>query len=63
MLRAIYNGLKAGRVKGSGSTITQQTVKNLLLTSEKSFKRKFREIILARRLETELSKMTFSRFI
>ena len=27
MLRAIYNSLKAGRLKGSGSTITQQTVK------------------------------------
>ena len=32
MLRALYNSLRAGRVTGSGSTITQQTVKNLLLT-------------------------------
>ncbi len=56
MLRALYNSMKAGRVTGSGSTITQQTVKNLLLTPERSLRRKARELILARRLETHLSK-------
>ena len=56
MLRALYNSLKAGRVTGSGSTITQQTVKNLLLTPERSFRRKARELILARRLDSTLSK-------
>ncbi|MEZ4470627.1 MAG: PBP1A family penicillin-binding protein [bacterium] len=56
MLRALYNSLRAGRVTGSGSTITQQTVKNLVLTSERSFGRKAREIILTRRLEQKLSK-------
>lgn len=30
MLRALYNSVRAGRVTGSGSTITQQLVKNLL---------------------------------
>ncbi|MCA9526064.1 MAG: transglycosylase domain-containing protein, partial [Myxococcales bacterium] len=39
MLRALYNSLRAGRVTGSGSTITQQTVKNLVLTHERSFGR------------------------
>ena len=30
ILRAIYNSARAGKLKGSGSTITQQTVKNIL---------------------------------
>ena len=38
------------------STITQQVVKNLLLTNEVSFERKIKEIILAVRLEIILSK-------
>ncbi len=56
MMRALYNSARAGRLTGSGSTITQQTVKNLVLTQAKTFERKAREIILARRLETRLSK-------
>ncbi len=39
-----------------GSTITQQVVKNFLLTNERSFKRKIREAILAYRMESALSK-------
>ena len=56
MARAVYNSVRAGRVTGSGSTITQQTVKNLLLTPTKSVRRKVRELILARRLEQHLTK-------
>ena len=56
ILRAIYNSLKAGRLKGSGSTITQQTVKNILLTQEKTLNRKIKEIILTRRIESRFSK-------
>lgn len=56
MLRALYNSARAGRLTGSGSTITQQTVKNLVLTQAKTYERKAREIILARRIETRLSK-------
>ncbi len=56
MARALYNSVRAGRLTGSGSTITQQTVKNLVLSPARTFERKAREIILARRLETRLSK-------
>lgn len=56
MLRALYNSVRAGRITGSGSTITQQVVKNLVLSPEQSFERKARELILARRLEQRVSK-------
>lgn len=56
MARALYNSMRAGRVTGSGSTITQQTVKNLVLSQEKSFSRKAKEIILTKRLEERLTK-------
>ncbi|MEE2643741.1 MAG: PBP1A family penicillin-binding protein [Myxococcota bacterium] len=56
ILRALYNSLRAGRLKGGGSTITQQTVKNLLLSQEKSLRRKMREMILTWRVEGQLSK-------
>ncbi len=39
-----------------GSTITQQFVKNSLLTNEKTFVRKFKEIILSLEVETKFSK-------
>ncbi len=56
MFRAFWRNLRAGHAKEGASTITQQVVKNLLLTPEKTFKRKIQEIILARRLEKVLSK-------
>ncbi len=56
MLRAIKDALKKGRFTSGASTITQQTVKNLLLSSEKTLARKLREQILARKLETYLTK-------
>ncbi len=56
MLRAFLKNLRAGGKKEGASTITQQVVKNLLLTPERTFKRKIQEIILARRLEKSLTK-------
>jgi len=56
ILRAVYNSVRAGRLKGSGSTITQQTVKNILLTQEKTLARKIKEILLTRQLEERFSK-------
>ena len=52
--RAMLVNLKSGKFKQGGSTITQQVVKNLLLDQEKTFRRKIREALLARRLEQEL---------
>ncbi len=56
ILRAVFIAITRGRPTQGASTITQQVVKNLLLTPERSFRRKIRELILARRLERELSK-------
>jgi len=57
ILRAAWVNLAAGgEVKQGGSTITQQTVKGLLLTPERKIQRKIKELILARRLEQQLSK-------
>jgi penicillin-binding protein 1A len=56
MVRAFFTNLRAGKTKQGASTITQQVVKNFLLTPERTFKRKIQEIILARRLEKALTK-------
>ncbi|HWO22811.1 MAG TPA: PBP1A family penicillin-binding protein [Kofleriaceae bacterium] len=56
MFRAFLTNIRAGRSKQGASTITQQVVKTFLLTPEKTFKRKIQEIILARRLEKQLTK-------
>ncbi|MCC6555491.1 MAG: PBP1A family penicillin-binding protein [Polyangiaceae bacterium] len=55
MLRALAVNLRGGKRQGA-STITQQVVKNVLLTPERTFDRKAREVILARRIEQELTK-------
>ncbi len=54
--RAIGRDLLAGRAAQGASTITQQVVKQLLLTPERTLARKVRELILAYRLESELTK-------
>jgi penicillin-binding protein 1A len=55
--RALVVNVRAGTTRQGGSTITQQVVKNLLLnTHERTFSRKVREALLARRLEQELTK-------
>ena len=56
MLRALaHNVTSPGSLQG-GSTITQQVVKNVLLSPERTFSRKAKEVILARRIEQALSK-------
>jgi penicillin-binding protein 1A len=54
--RAAVKDLLGGSFAQGGSTITQQTVKNLFLTREKSISRKLKELILAYRMEKNLSK-------
>ncbi len=56
ILRAAIKNVQAGEIRQGGSTITQQVAKSLLLTPEKKFSRKFKEAILARRMEKSLSK-------
>ncbi|MGC4094286.1 MAG: PBP1A family penicillin-binding protein [Polyangiaceae bacterium] len=56
MLRALLANLRAHGTRQGASTITQQVVKNLLLTPERTYERKIKETILAKRLEQELSK-------
>lgn len=52
---AIINNLKGNRIQGA-STITQQLIKNTMLTSEQSYNRKLKEARLAVKLEKTLSK-------
>jgi penicillin-binding protein 1A len=56
ILRAAWVNLLAGETRQGGSTITQQMVKSLLLSPERSYRRKLREMILARDIEQHFSK-------
>ena len=54
--RAIVKDVLSGGYAQGASTITQQTVKSLFLTPEKTVGRKLKEVILAHRIERKLSK-------
>lgn len=54
--RAALANLRSGRIVQGGSTITQQTVKNLYLGSERSWWRKLRELPMALLLEARYPK-------
>ncbi|MFA6407571.1 MAG: transglycosylase domain-containing protein [Candidatus Paceibacterota bacterium] len=56
ILRAFYVNLSQGKITQGGSTITQQLVKQTLLTSERTISRKIKELILATELESSYSK-------
>jgi penicillin-binding protein 1A len=56
MLRALLVNLRSQSSRQGASTITQQVVKNVLLTQDRTYERKIKEVILSRRLEQELSK-------
>lgn len=51
ILRAIYQEFSNATVQSGGSTLTQQLIKNQVLTNEVSFERKAKEILLALRVE------------
>jgi 1A family penicillin-binding protein len=54
--RALYRDLRGDAIRQGGSTVTQQYVKNVYLTSERSLVRKVKEAVLAVKLERELEK-------
>lgn len=54
--RATFDLISTGSIQSGGSTITMQVAKNFFLSSERTFIRKFNEIILALQIENELSK-------
>ncbi len=56
IIRAALRNYEAGKKVEGGSTITQQLVKQLLLSPKKSYTRKLKEAILALKVEEELSK-------
>ena len=56
LARASLELIKTGTIQSGGSTITMQVAKNFFLTKERSFIRKFNEILLALKIEKELSK-------
>jgi len=57
IVRAAWANLRAGgETRQGASTITQQMVKQLLLSPERTYRRKIRELILARRIEDSFSK-------
>lgn len=56
LARAAFQLASTGRIRSGGSTITMQVAKNFFLTRQRTFERKFMEILLAIRIEQELSK-------
>jgi penicillin-binding protein 1A len=56
ILRAALKNLEAGTIKQGGSTITQQVTRSFLLTPERSYIRKIKEIILSYRIEKAFTK-------
>ncbi|MGR3659707.1 MAG: penicillin-binding protein 1A [Paracoccaceae bacterium] len=55
MVAAAVDAARGGRLRGA-STITQQVMKNFLLSADRSAERKIKELILASRLEKTLDK-------
>ncbi len=55
MIRGFSRLFTRGHAQG-GSTLTQQLVKNVLLTSERSLPRKFKELVLSLQIERKFSK-------
>jgi penicillin-binding protein 1A len=56
ILRAFLINLTSGEKRQGASTITQQVARSLLLSSEKTYTRKIKEILLAHKMEANLKK-------
>jgi penicillin-binding protein 1A len=56
ILRATLGNLLTGHLQSGGSTITMQVARNFFLSTEKTFSRKFKEMLLSYKIESTLSK-------
>ncbi len=56
LVRAAWQLASSGHIQTGGSTITMQVAKNFFLSHERTFQRKFKEILLAVKIERELTK-------
>lgn len=56
IVRAFFVNLRQGEISQGGSTITQQLAKNVFLSSERTYVRKLKELILSVELESRYSK-------
>lgn len=56
LIRAAWANFRGKKITQGGSTITQQLIKNTLLTSEKTYTRKIKELILSLEIERKYSK-------
>ncbi|GAB4563331.1 MAG: PBP1A family penicillin-binding protein [Haliangiales bacterium] len=59
--RAAITNLESGHTRQGASTITQQVTRMLLLSNERTYERKIKELILSTRVERELSKRDILR--
>ncbi|MDR1928830.1 MAG: penicillin-binding protein 1A [Endomicrobium sp.] len=62
IVRAFFSMLLTGKIIGGGSTITQQLIKIIFLTQEKTLTRKLKEFFLTIQLEKEYSKYEILEF-
>ena len=56
LLKAFFQNLISGDIVAGGSTITQQLAKNVFLTQDRTYSRKFKEFILTKKIERTYSK-------
>ena len=54
--KAFFQNLISGDIVAGGSTITQQLAKNVFLTQDRTYSRKFKELILTKKIERTYSK-------
>ena len=56
IIRAFSQNMISGEIVAGGSTVTQQLAKNVFLTQERTYTRKFKELIITKKIERTYSK-------